>query len=715
MYNLRDYSKLRGVLQMKRRLSSFATGMKINVKNFSLLDLLGSIKVKLALGLLIPILLLSIYGVISYKTSENAIVHNYETSATDTINAIKKYMNLGLTMAEQSSMEMILDVNLQSFFDLSYDEVMTRVDYLSDIQDRINLNSRSNYFLSNIHVIGANGVGLSTTTGIKDHLYETIVKTSIGDSLKERKEQYMWGEVHSELDDMLLSEDVNSNDDYATTLIRRFDDNQGYIIYDISASRVREMLGDYDMGEGSIQGFITAEGRETLSNLYMNHVFTGLSYYQDAVESDENSGYSYEKFQGKDYLFIYSKFDGIPGTICSLIPKSTILNEVRGIRVLSIVFVTFACIVALAIVFFITKGIANIINNMNKSISHAAKGDLTVKFDTRRKDEFSILAKGISDMMEHMSGLIGEVQGVGDTVNVSAKHLSFTSRELLEATKGISATIEEIGGGILNQAEDAEHCLIQMSGLSQQINQLYEYTNENEKIAYNTQLITNDGIHIIKELNDKSKATSEITQDVIGKIEEFQIQSKKIESFVNIINEIAAQTNLLSLNASIEAARAGDAGRGFAVVAEEIRKLADQSMEAANQIKVTVDDITLQNNETITTAKKAEDIVGSQTNALNRTIIVFDNIADHVNNLAKNFKGIIHRLNNIETVKEATLNSISNISAVTQQTAASSEEMNATAIVQNEAVELLRRSAIALEKDAKKLEEASKIFKINKL
>jgi methyl-accepting chemotaxis protein len=404
----------------------------------------------------------------------------------------------------------------------------------------------------------------------------------------------------------------------------------------------------------------------------------------------------------------------IPGIICSLIPKSTILKEVSGIRAISVAFVTVACIVAIAIVLIITRGITRSINDINKSISKAARGDLTVDFDIKRKDEFQTLAIGISDMINNMSKLIGDVQGVSATVSNSAKRLSFTSRELLEATKGITATIDDIGGGIIHQAEDAEHCLTQMSELAEQINQLYENTNDNKKIANDTQSVTDDGIHIIEELNNKSKATSEITQDVIRKIQEFEKQSKKIESFVNIINEIAAQTNLLSLNASIEAARAGDAGKGFAVVAEEIRKLADQSMEAANQIQKTVADIAVQNNETVATAKKAEDIVESQIEALNRTIDAFDDISNHVNKLAENFSGIIVRLNNIETVKEETLNSISNISAVTQQTAASAEEMNATAIIQNESVEQMKEAAITLEKDAKKLEEAIKIFKINK-
>lgn len=700
---------------MKKRFTSIFSGVIERIQKLPILGLWGSIKVKLAIGLLIPILFLAIYGVVSYKRSEKAIISNYEVSTSDTTNAINKYMSLGLSMAEQSSMEIILDINFKKYYEMSFEEAMASVKSYDDLQDRISMNSRSNYFVSDIHIIGANGVGVSTSSGIKDNLYESIVNSNIGASFKESKAQYMWFGEHRELDEILLKDNIYNTKNYATSIIRKFSDSRGYIIFDISADRIRDMFADFDMGEGSIQGYITNDGRETLYNTNSTSIFTGLSYYNDAMASEERSGYSYEKLNGKDYLFIYSKFDSIPGTICSLIPRSTILKEVSSIRALTAVFVTLASIVAIAIVFIITKGITNTISSMNKSISLAAKGDLTVKFDTKRRDEFQNLAKGISDMVNNMSNLIGEVQGVSGTVSNSAKRLSFTSRELLEATKGITATIEDIGGGIIHQAEDAEHCLMQMSGLSEQINQLYVNTNENEKIADNTQAVTNDGIHIIEELNNKSKATSEITQDVIQKIQEFEIQSKKIGNFVNIINDIAAQTNLLSLNASIEAARAGDAGKGFAVVADEIRKLADQSMNAANQIQKTVADIATQNKLTVATAKKAEDIVESQTASLEKTVNVFNDISKLVNDLANNFKGIILRLNNIETVKEETLNSISNISAVTEETAASSEEMSATAIVQNESVEHLREAAVVLEKDAKKLEDAIKIFKINKL
>jgi methyl-accepting chemotaxis protein len=316
-------------------------------------------------------------------------------------------------------------------------------------------------------------------------------------------------------------------------------------------------------------------------------------------------------------------------------------------------------------------------------------------------------------MIKSMRKLIGEVQEVGSKVNTSAGGLSDTSEELLTATKGISKTIDDIEKGIVQQADDTEHCLLQMSSLSDQISHVYKNTSEIEKIAGNTKNIAGEGIVIIDELGRKSKATADITQNVINKIEEFEVQSKNISEIVNVINEIASQTNLLSLNASIEAARAGDAGRGFAVVAGEIRKLADQSVEAINQIENIVSEINTKTKDTVNTAKQAESIVESQTDALNKTVKAFNNINSHVNDLVSNLASISSGIKNIEAAKEDTLDAIQNISAVSEETAAASEEVSATAINQIDSVERLRLAALELANNAKILEEAIQIFRIS--
>ncbi len=489
--------------------------------------------------------------------------------------------------------------------------------------------------------------------------------------------------------------------------------NNGFAVIDISKQQIMDMFSKYDLGEGSITGMVLSDGREVLTGTKEESIFTNLSYYNDAVTGEAPSGYYYETYNGKEYLFLYSKVEEANVTLCALIPKATILSQVDGIKKLNLIFVTIACIFAVLMVVIIAGGVSKAISYLMKVISQLSKGDLTLKINSVRHDEFGVLNDGISIMMNNMRNLIGEVQKVGSKVSVSAGAMSDTSEELLVASKGISQTIDEIEKGIVQQADDTEHCLLQMSELSEQINHVYNNTNEIEKIADNTKGIAGEGIVIINELNEKSKATADITYNVITKIQDFEIQSKNIAGFVSIINEIASQTNLLSLNASIEAARAGDAGKGFAVVADEIRKLADQSVQAANQIQKIVTEITIKTKDTIDTAMEAESIVETQTVALSKKVQVFDSINNHVNELANNLNNISNGIKKIETAKNGTMDAIQNISAVSEETAAASEEVSATAINQIESVEGLRNAAIELANDAKTLEESIKTFKIS--
>jgi len=711
---LNMFKKNQKLKQNKVVTQSKADGSSVTKRSTKFWSRFQSIKTQLSIGLLIPILLLAIYGVISYKQSEKAIISNNETSSLDTINAINNYMNLGFNMVEKSSLEIILDVKFKDFFALNHQDALDSTKTFNDVKDAIALSAATNTLVSAIHLIGKNGIGMSTVGDINGDIYDTIAQSDIAQTIKEKKVQFIWRGEHSELDKAMSNGAVIYNqDNYATSVIRKMSNSKGYIIIDVSTKQIKDMFSAYEMGEGSIIGFISGDGRETLSNTDATSIFSGLPYFQKALVAEQQSGSSDVTYNGKDYLFIYSKFKDVDGTVCALVPKSTILKDVEGIKMLSLVFISIACLIAIFIVILIAGGISRTINTLNKSILQVAKGDLTAKFSTKRKDEFQALSHGINDMVEHMRNLIGEVQDVGGTVSGSAVSLTSTAGDLLEATKGISRTIDEIEQGIIQQAEDTERCLTQMTSLSDQINQVYHNTNESEQIANNTHAVASEGMYIVNELNDKSKATSEITQDVIRKIQEFQVQSKKIEEFVNIINDIASQTNLLSLNASIEAARAGDAGRGFAVVAEEIRKLADQSINAAKQIQKTVKDIDVKNKETVSTAERAESIVASQTEALVKTTSVFDNISTHVNELASNLNDILERLKTIETVKVETMTAIQNIAAVTEQTAASSEEVNSTALNQIDSVERLREAAILLEDDARKLDNAIKTFKIS--
>ena len=706
-------SMLKSKLTFKR--TSKRTPMESSLKETKGFSKIFSIRVKLVIGLLIPVALLAVYGVISYNKSETAIISNYEISSAGTLNAISDYMGFGLNIIGEKTQELISDPNVRLYYNkkTGNEDFLTSINQQYDIQTDITLAKDTNPFIAGIHIIGQYGKGTSTEVPASDTLYNAFAESEQGKAIEGISDTYTWIGSHPGLDAELTDGDkVYSTDNYALSIVRKLNSNYGYVIVDVSMEQVMEMFAKYDLGEGSITGLVTKDGREVVSGSMSDTVFSTLPKFQDIINETDNNGFFYEDYDGEEHLFLYSKVPDANIIICALIPRATILSQVEDIKSLSFWFVTISSIIAIVIAGFIAAGLSIAISNLMKSINQASKGDLTTKFDTKRKDEFRALGNGMTDMLASIRKLIGEVQQVGSKVNVSADSLSNTSEELLTATKGISSTIDEIEKGVVQQANDTERCLLGMSGLSEQVDKVSNNTDEIEKIAENTKTVTNEGIVIIDELNMKSKATSDITHNIIIKIQEFEKQSKNIAGFVSIINEIAAQTNLLSLNASIEAARAGEAGKGFAVVADEIRKLADQSLQAADQIQKTVKDITKQTKETIDTAKEAEDIVDSQTVALNSTIEIFNSINGHVNNLANNLYNISEGIKNIEAAKEDSIGSIQDISAVSEETAAATEEVSATALNQINAVEMMRNAAVELADNAKVLEDAIKAFTI---
>jgi methyl-accepting chemotaxis protein len=676
-------------------------------------EIFRSMRLKLLIGLLIPIILLALYGTISYRKSEEAIITNYENSSLATINAVSDYLNFGLNIIQEKSAELLLDSDIGEYFNRP--EGAPETNYINArfaVESAVQLVKKANSFIAGVHMIGKETKTVSSEAATQDSIYDKVSQDNIVKPFEDKKVKFIWIGEHKDLDEMVSNDNTPYGTSfYAYSLIRIMNKRNGYVIIDVSKQMLMDMFTEYDLGEGSIMAFVTSDGHEVVKGSEGN-VFGTQSFYQEALNAETDSGFSYQTYDNKEYLFLYSKVGDMGATICALIPKSTILEQVSGVKSLNYTFVAIAIAFALVIVVLVAGGVNAAISFLSKKITQASTGDLTTSFDTKRKDEFLHLAKGIGNMLSDMRKLIGEVQEVGGKVSSSAEGVSENSEKLLVATKDISRTIDDIEQGIVQQASDTEQCLLQMAGLSDQINQVYTNTSEIGQIANNTKKIAGEGIVIIDELNEKAKATTNITHNVIVKIQEFEEQSQNIGGFVNIINDIAAQTNLLSLNASIEAARAGEAGRGFAVVANEIRKLADQSVHAAKQIQNIVTTITEKTQDTVDTAKQAESIVGSQSEALHKTIEVFDNINEHVNNLANNLDNISEGIKKIEDAKKDTMDAIQSISAVSEETAAASQEVSATAVSQIDSVERLLLAAQELAADAKKLEESISIFKI---
>ena len=678
---------------------------------------LRGIRMKLIGAFMIPVLLIIVLGVVSYSKASTGIISNYEKSSETSLVMMSKYFNLGLDNISSKVAELNSNTSMKEYYGGRINTEQEKNAAIAAIQSAVMGISTTDKNIEFIYVLGKEGYGISSSGVIRQEAVQGFFQSDEAKAFAESGEKTAWIGIHSYLDENISKTGATNIDRYSISFIRYLFDasnrEAGYIVTDVKKSFVADAFKETDFGDGSIAAFVTPDGREIVYGSESDKtVFTGQKFYEKSLESGKDSGTEYVEHEGSQYLYIYSRVENSNAMLCTLIPEAMILEQASAVKDITIAIVIIASLIAIATGTIISSGIGATINRTNQVLTVAASGDLTDELHLDRKDEFKILGESINSMLSGMKSLINKMANVSKTVNSSSMGLSDTSEILLQATKNISQAVSDIEEGVTQQAQDAENCLLKMSELSEQINAVSVNTEEIDRIAGNTKEIVKNGIMVVGDLGIKAKNTSDITQNIIRDIESLALETRSISGIIGTINEIASQTNLLSLNASIEAARAGAAGRGFAVVAGEIRKLAEQSSFAANQIGKIIEQIQDQTHRTVLTAKQAEEIVASQEAAFSTTVSAFDEINVKVESLADNLTRISMGISEIEKAKDDTLNAIESISATSEETAAAANELGVTAEDQLKSVQGLNDAAIRLGEQANDLMATISVFRI---
>lgn len=696
-----------------------------NNKSFALK--LNSLKFKLIGGFLLPVVLIIILGVISYRNASSAIVSSFEESAQSAIDKTADYYELLFSTIVTTTKDLATNSDTQKYYSKVF---MTDQSAEGKAYDTAKAYATSitlnNNFVNQIYILGNYGKDIYTASAgsNSNNAYENFKNTDTAAYVDENRTG--WFSYNEYFDKW--------NFEYSFTYIRQLIATSskpcGYVIVDLDKDTIYEPLMGLNFGDGSIFTLVASDGgeitkvinsdeEETIDSITMirsnseeERIFANAEFYQEIMADTENtSGSKYVTYNGESMLFLYSKIDN-GYTVCALVPRDVIMAQANSIKFMTVIMVIIGIILASVTGIVMATGIDTTLNIIMKNLEKAATGDLTVNIRVRRKDEFKVLTDNINNMIKRVRSLINEALYVSEEVSASTEEVTSNTQLLLDATQAITDSIKFMEQGIMQQANDSEDCMRQMDNLSDKIAVVSENTNVIAQIADDAKDTVKNGLITIEELDGKAKDTVNITSEVIAGIESLQGASKKIGNIIGAINEIAEQTNLLSLNASIEAARAGEAGRGFAVVADEIRKLADQSVASVNEIELIIADINTKTKNTVNIAMHAEEIVSSQGEALQRTIKVFNDIEVQVDRLADNLANIVRGVGEIEETKQGTVLAVESISAVSQETAATAEEITESANKQLESVEVLNGAANELCENSEKLIEAIKLFNV---
>ena len=679
-----------------------------------------NIKIQLLFGFLIPVIFVILVGKLSYDKAEEGMITNYEVATENTINTQMQYFDYVFNLIRGDAVQLKLDQDIQGLMSNTYVfDKAKEASIRNKTNTTITTKQELNGFISNIYIVPKEQQTLISTT--KSSLatrsqpllqpagfFEKWSKTEEGESVNSGTAN-TWISYHTEMDTM-----TGYDKEYILSYMSVLPSNSAVLVVDIDYNKVKEELQKLDYSGGAIIGYVTAEGKEIVVKEDTNSteiVFFTEDFYQNSLTSGELKGSQYIKYNNKDYLYIYNTSEETGATLVYLVPQEKVIASALEIKSLTVILVAISCVIAILIGLGISFNITNSMNSIIKRLKRVAEGDLTVQMKTRGNSEFAMLNRHIAEMIENTRKLIVGVDGIVDVVNLSAEDVDGVSGQLEESSNGILKVLQEIDLGVSQQAEDAQDCLIQMDNLSQTIEAVTDDIEKTSTTSETTKDIVMKSISTMEVLSEQTKDTIEITSKVKEDVRILEERSSEIRKFVAIIADIAEQTNLLSLNASIEAARAGEAGRGFSVVAEEIRKLADGSHKAADEINKVVEIIEVQTNETVGTARKAEQIVEEQADTVNATKEAFRKIYSATEEVINSVDDVKVRVKGMDKERGSTLEAISSISSVAEETAASSGHVFSIAESQKETVTLLTKASEKLKENMGELKAAISVFK----
>lgn len=385
---------------------------------------------------------------------------------------------------------------------------------------------------------------------------------------------------------------------------------------------------------------------------------------------------------------------------------------ISTITISLVIVLVVGAVLAVIVFLWFTKQIKKRLDAVAEAMEKAGEGEFRTTLHDKSKDEFGQLAQNFNKMKDNLRFLIQQVSETSSSVNSQSEELTQAASQVKAGSQQIAVTMQEMASGSESQANNASNLSVIMENFSSKVK---ESNANGESIVESSNEVlskTVKGSKLMEESVHQMATIDQIVQEAVQKVKGLDGQSLEISKLVSVIKDIADQTNLLALNAAIEAARAGEHGKGFAVVADEVRKLAEQVGVSVTDITEIVHNIQKESSGVVKSLQGGYQEVEKGTEQIKTTGETFEDINKAVKEMVANIKSVTENLSVMATNSQEVNDSVQEIAAASEEAAAGVEQTSAASQQTSSSMEDVAGSSEELAKLAEELNGLVQKFRL---